>query len=214
MKSCKEFRNAGLNDLTGKWLKAVGVSFVAMLLVCIVYFVPTMLFFRDNAIIPNVYSIILSILALPMMWSLSIIFIRNHRSDGIDYFNPQNLFLGYKDSRVFSTLLLMILYTYLWGLLLIVPGIIKSLSYSLTPYILYDHPEMKNNQAIELSMKMMQGRKMKLFLLYLSFFGWGILCVLTLCIGVIWLAPYMQASFVNFYDETKTEYDSQNVETY
>ena len=97
-------------------------------------------------------------------------------------------------------------YTFLWTLLLIVPGIIKALSYSMTSFVLYDNPEMKNNEAIELSMKMMDGHKTALFWLYLTFIGWGILCIFTFGIGYFWLAPYMQASLAQFYEEVKEDY--------
>ena len=79
----------------------------------------------------------------------------------------------------------------------------------MTPFILRDNPEMKNNEAIELSMKMMNGHKVDLFWLYLTFIGWGILCVLTLGIGYFWLAPYVQASMVQFYEEVKAEYEQK-----
>ena len=81
------------------------------------------------------------------------------------------------------------LYTFLWGLLLIIPGIIKSYSYALTPYILADHPEMTAKQAIKLSQELMDGYKGDLFMLGLTFFGWDMLNLLTLGIGSIWLSP-------------------------
>lgn len=83
------------------------------------------------------------------------------------------LFEGFKDySRIMGTVVLVFIYTFLWSLLLIIPGIIKHYSYAMTPYILKEEPEMKNNAAIEKSMVMMDGNKMKLFMLDLSFIGW------------------------------------------
>jgi uncharacterized membrane protein len=98
-------------------------------------------------------------------------------------------------------------YTLLWTLLFIIPGIIKSLSYAMTPFVLRDNPEMKNNEAIELSMKMMDGHKGDLFWLYLTFIGWGILCIFTFGIGYFWFAPYVQASTAQFYEEVKADYE-------
>ena len=75
------------------------------------------------------------------------------------------LFEGFKDySRIMGTVVLVFIYTFLWSLLLIIPGIIKHYSYAMTPYILKEEPEMKNNAAIEKSMVMMDGNKMKLSL--------------------------------------------------
>lgn len=73
------------------------------------------------------------------------------------------LFEGFQDyGRIFVTKLLQAVYTALWSLLLVIPGIIKSYSYAMTDFILKDEPEMKNNAAIEKSMAMMEGNKMKL----------------------------------------------------
>ena len=107
------------------------------------------------------------------------------------------------------TYLLMYLFIALWTLLLFIPGIIKSLAYSLTPYIIKDFPELSANEAITLSMKMMKGYKAKLFLLMLSFIGWGILCIFTLGVGLLWLIPYMQTTFAAFYQDVKNEYLSK-----
>lgn len=98
-------------------------------------------------------------------------------------------------------------------IIILLPGctlaIIKSLSYSMTPYILHDYTDLKNNKAIELSMKMMDGHKKQLLCLYLSFLGWGIVCLLTLFVGVLWLSPYINASITKFYEQVKGEYEQK-----
>lgn len=93
-------------------------------------------------------------------------------------------------------------------MLLIIPGIIKSLSYALTPYILHDHAELQYNSAIERSMEMMDGHKMRLFLLYLSFIGWGILALFTCGLGFLWLTPYVNASLAAFYEDVRADYEA------
>ena len=100
------------------------------------------------------------------------------------------------------------IYTFLWTLLLIVPGIIKSFSYAMTAFVLRDNPELKFNGAIEKSMKMMDGHKFDLFYLYLTFIGWGLLCILTLGIGLLWFVPYMQSASAHFYEDVKAEYEA------
>ena len=119
------------------------------------------------------------------------------------------IFDFFKESRLWVTILLMYVYTFLWTLLLIVPGIIKGFSYAMTPFILKDNPNMKNNEAIELSMAMMDGHKWDLFCLELSFIGWALLCILTLGIGYLWLSPYMYASYAAFYEDVKAEFASK-----
>lgn len=71
--------------------------------------------------------------------------------------------------------LLMTLYIFLWSLLLLIPGIIKSYAYAMTPYILYEHPEMTPNEAITESRRLMDGKKWDLFCLGFSFIGWDLL---------------------------------------
>ncbi|MBR0359188.1 MAG: DUF975 family protein [Selenomonadaceae bacterium] len=107
-------------------------------------------------------------------------------------------------------MLLMSIFVTLWSLLLVIPGIIKSFSYAMTPYILKDYPELSANQAINLSRKMMKGHKFDLFWLYLSFIGWMVLSLFTLGIGYFWLIPYMYTAQAAFYQDVKKEYLSRD----
>ena len=155
-------------------------------------------------------SNILSLLALPLSWGLTVSLLRNHREESVDL---ENLFEGFRRGRyvrVFCALFLVNLFTFLWALLLIIPGIMKAFSYALTPYILLDEPELTATQAISRSCELMQGRRWKLFCLYLSFIGWGILSLLTFGIGFLWLAPYMNASIAAFYEDARAEYEAEN----
>ena len=105
----------------------------------------------------------------------------------------------------FAQAFLRSLYTFLWMLLLIVPGIIKAISYSMTPFILAEHPNLTASQAIDLSKQMMDGHKMDLFILDLTFIGWGLLSALTLGIGALWLNPYTNAAHAAFYRQLQVE---------
>lgn len=93
------------------------------------------------------------------------------------------------------------LYTLLWSLLLIVPGIIAALGYAMTPFILEEHPELTANEAIRRSKELMRGHKTDLFILELTFIGWSLLCILTLNLGHIALNPYKNAAYAVFYRE-------------
>ena len=99
----------------------------------------------------------------------------------------------------FAQKFLRILYTTLWTLLFIIPGIVKSLSYAMTPFLLEEHPEMTASEAIKASQKLMDGHKMDLFILGLSFFGWALLACLTMGIGFLFLDPYVHAARAAFY---------------
>ena len=155
-------------------------------------------------------SNILSLLALPLSWGLTVSLLRNHREESVDLENLFDGFRGGRYTRVFCALFLVNLFTFLWALLLIIPGIMKAFSYALTPYILLDEPELTAKQAISRSCEIMEGRRWKLFCLYLSFIGWGILSLLTFGIGFLWLAPYMNASIAAFYEDARAEYEAEN----
>ncbi|MDO6737946.1 DUF975 family protein [Wenyingzhuangia sp. 2_MG-2023] len=101
--------------------------------------------------------------------------------------------------------LLVFVYVFLWSLLLIVPGIIKGLSFSMVFFILADDPELNYSEALKQSEEMMDGHKWKFFKLNLRFLGWAILCLLTLGIGFLWLIPYMYVTYAKFYDDLKID---------
>jgi len=105
--------------------------------------------------------------------------------------------------NIVLTMFMMNLFIFLWSLLLIVPGIIKSYSYSMVPYLLAKDPELKYNTAIEESMKLMDGNKGKLFVLDLSFIGWYILGLLALIIGVIFVVPYHATTRIEFFNDIR-----------
>jgi len=99
--------------------------------------------------------------------------------------------------------LLTVLFTILWTLLLIIPGIIAALSYSMTFYIIADDDSIGAMDAIDKSKKMMYGHKWKYFRLLLRIVGLSLLCILTLGIGFLWLLPYAQVSTAKFYEDIK-----------
>lgn len=99
--------------------------------------------------------------------------------------------------------LLMFVFTILWTLLLIIPGIIAAYSYSLTFLILAEDKSIEPLAAITKSKEMMQGNKWKLAFLQFRFIGWALLCILTLGIGFFWFIPYMTVSMVEFYNDIK-----------
>lgn len=130
---------------------------------------------------------------------------KNIKPKATDIFEGFNMF-----GKAFGVCFLIGLFTILWTMLLIVPGIIKSFAYSMAPYILAENPEMKVMDSIKESQRIMEGHKMELFLLYLSFFWWMLLCVFTLGIMYIYVYPYIQATIVNFYNSIKAEQSSES----
>lgn len=91
------------------------------------------------------------------------------------------------------------LFTALWTLLFIIPGIVKSFAYAMTPFLMAEDPNLTAKEAIKLSQQKMMGHKGELFCLGLSFIGWSLLAALTGGIGNIFLNPYMNAAYAAFY---------------
>ncbi len=197
MRTNSELRKASLASLDGKWGESV-------ILVLIYYLVSGGLYVAlGHNGSGSGFTLLFYFLLYPMLWGLTVTFLEVSRGMRVDY---GRLLEGYKDfTRIALTGLLRYVYIFLWTLLLIIPGIVKSYSYSMTPYILKDDPTIKYNAAIEKSMQMMSGNKMKLFLLDLSFIGWGILCIFTLGIGFLFLTPYMETAHAHFYNDLKDD---------
>ena len=147
----------------------------------------------------SIGALALFLLAGPLMVGMAHYFL--HVTDRN---NPQitDLFGHFKNFvNTFVLYLLTTIFTALWSLLFIIPGIIAGISYSMAPYILAEHPEIKASDAIKMSKQMMKGHKGEYFVLQLSFIGWYLLCILTLGIGFIFLAPYVSASTAEFFNE-------------
>lgn len=93
------------------------------------------------------------------------------------------------------------LYTFLWALLFVIPGIVASYRYAMTPYIMAEYPELTASEAIDRSKALMDGHKGELFVLRLTFLGWDLLAAISLNIGNLWLNPYKNAAEAAFYRE-------------
>ncbi len=200
MKPNSEYRKEALNALEGNWgnaVVAVIIYFALSGILGISFSWPISSFPDEVQIISNISNLLL----LPVEFALTIGFLRIIRNQE---FSINKLF-SYYNARVWVTMILVVIYEFLWTLLLIIPGIIKYYSYRMTYYILLDEPELKYNAAIEKSVEIMKGKKFKLFLLDLSFIGWALLCILTLGIGLVLLVPYMNTAQAAFYEDLKAE---------
>lgn len=98
------------------------------------------------------------------------------------------------------TIFLRDLYTLLWTLCLIIPGIVKSYEYKMIPYILAENPQISRKRAFELSKQMMDGQKGDAFVLDLSFIGWEFLSFITLgIVQIFYVGPYINVTWAEFY---------------
>ena len=177
--------NRGASSFTAGNLSKDFISFLTMILGII--------------IIIGIIGILLTIFVFnPLKVGVQKFFIENHYSNS----GLSSLLWAFKTnySNTVKTMFLMQVYLFLWSLLFAIPGIIKSYSYRLVPYILADNPDMNSDDAITLSREMMNGQKFEVFVLDLSFFLWWILSSINFnIVGFLFVFPYIYDTFVDLY---------------
>ena len=140
----------------------------------------------------------------PLLVGCYAFFSRNVRNTPASLNEIKEGFAGY-GSKVLA-MFLKDLFIFLWTLLLIIPGIVKSYSYKMVPYILADNPDISAMDAITKSREMMNGNKMKAFLLDLSFFGWILLSAFTCgIVALFYVGPYIASTQGALYEELKNQ---------
>ena len=181
--------NRGASSFTAGNLSKDFISFLTMILGII--------------IIIGIIGILLTIFVFnPLKVGVQKFFIENHYSNS----GLSSLLWAFKTnySNTVKTMFLMQVYLFLWSLLFAIPGIIKSYSYRLVPYILADNPDMNSDDAITLSREMMNGQKFEVFVLDLSFFLWWILSSITFnIVGILYVFPYIYATDAELYLDIK-----------
>ena len=186
-----ELRATARAQLKGKWGTPI--------LICFIYGIISL----AVSFIPGIGGVASLILTGPLTLGLVTFTLKFSNEESVEV---SNLFDGFNNFvAALGLYLWMSLWIFLWSLLLIVPGIIKSFSYSMSFYILSENPQLGAKEALNLSKQITKGYEGKIFILGLSFIGWMLLAGLTLGIGFLWLMPYIQITFANLYKELKTE---------
>ena len=200
MPANKEMRAAAKGALKGHWTNAVLCTLVFYIIAVVVSCISG----TGDVPVLSLIGCALSLLVLvPLDFGYSVAFLRHMQGEPDDDLVTRP-FQAFKDyGRYLGTGLLMAVFVFLWALLLIIPGIIMSYAYAMTPYIMHEHTELSASECIAKSKQMMKGYKWKLFLMDLGFIGWLLLCVLTLGILTLWIQPWMECSHVKFYEELK-----------
>ena len=176
----------------------IGILFVITLVIGIVSSVASGVL----SLIPVVGSLLATIIVTPA-FSLSMVrvyllVIKDQKPEVKDAFS------GFDDFwSAFKVTFLVGLFTFLWSLLFIIPGIVKSISYSMSMFILAENKGKSALECINESKQMTEGHKAELFVLALSFIGWMLLGSITLGIAYIWVIPYMETTFANAYQSLK-----------
>lgn len=166
-----------------------------------------------------IYSVILSVasaipmativIAGPLLVGVSAFFLLISRSNTAKI---ETLFDGFKNDflQTFLIGLMTAVFTFLWSLLFIIPGIVKGYAYSMASYIKCDNPTYDWKKCLDESQRIMNGKKWNLFCLDLSFIGWMIVGSLACGIGTLWVAPYIQAAHTSFYESIAEKTISEN----
>lgn len=204
MLSRPELKRQALDTLRGKWAQPILATLIFLVLSNVAQSYRA--FHALNPAIIGIFSgcsiLITLFFLLNLQYGYGISFLRFNK--GSDDSVKEMFNAGFSDYvRVLGVMLLTVLYTILWMLLLLIPGIIKAYAYSMTMFIAEEHPELSADECITRSMEMMKGHKWELFVLDLSFIGWLLLSIITLGIGLLWLSPYMELAHVKFYNQLK-----------
>jgi uncharacterized membrane protein len=189
MLSNKELRAKARDQLQGKWTAPVVVTLIFLAIFILVSYLPV------------VGSGLTLILSGPLYLGFSQYFLNFKRGNNP---KPEDIFSGFRNlGSSIALYFIMLIFILLWSLLLIIPGIIAGIRYSMSFYALCDNPDSGAMNALNKSKELMKENKMQLFLLGLSFLGWAVCCVFTFGIGFLWLTPYTALSMVNFYEEVR-----------
>ena len=189
MFTASDFRRQAWNSLKGKW----GTAALCWLIVVLITGACAALSFF---VVGGVAQLLLT---GPFTLGMAGLALRVIRGFPI---SVEQVFEGFRDFvRALVAYLLISIFTFLWSLLFIIPGLIKAISYSMTYFILLDRPDLSANEARKLSMALMEGHKWRLFCLMFSFIGWGLLCMLTMGILSLWVIPYVESSCAAFYQD-------------
>ncbi|MFJ7685681.1 DUF975 family protein [Peribacillus butanolivorans] len=215
-----ELKREALLSLKGKWGVAVSLMLLLFLINVILPMIVevigsggfTQWFAQEETPVwSDIFGTVLSIALIPLTIATTWFYLNIVRKGNPDI--PE-VFAIYKDGKtsfkIIGASILQGIFIFLWSLLFIIPGIIKSLSYSQLFFLLKDHPQLTVLEAFSESKKRMKGLKWKYFLMHLSFIGWGILCIFTLGIGLLWLAPYAGTTMAAFYNELIVPQDNSD----
>ena len=219
MLSSKELKQQAKDSLKGRWGQAVLLNLIPTLIaiaIIIIIAIPIALLLANSYSDPSttqdmannmsngtsggggIFSGVISALFMSGISWTYLDILRGTKTQIVPF---KDAFRGFSKLFIGGVILLAILiaiFTSLWALLLVIPGIIKSYSYSQSYFIYYDvvtetGEKPKVLDTITASRKLMNGYKGKLFWLDLSFIGWHLLALLTAGIGYLWLNPYITA---------------------
>lgn len=176
-------------SLSGQWNFVAGATFLYLLIVCGV------------GSIPVFGSLASYLIAGPLGAGYFLLMLKLANSQEVRLADLFSGFYNYLTACI--TYILVVLFTVLWSLLLLVPGVIAFLSYSFVYLILAADPQLPAREVIATSKKLTEGYKWQIFKLYCRFVGWFLLGFLTLGLGFLWVIPYFNQALTQLYLNSK-----------
>ena len=195
----KKIKEQAKEAIKGRLWQYIAPSLLISLLVGLAVFVPSFIF-GDESAITSIVEIAVELAVVPASMGLISYYMKLTRREEVNM-NELTRWYGLFGSILVLNILISIFVT-LWSLLLIIPGIIAAISYSMAMYIFVDGNH-NASSCIKESKELMNGYKSDYFVFILSFIGWQLLAILTFGLLYIWLAPYMTAANIIYYDELK-----------
>ncbi|MBM6957979.1 MULTISPECIES: DUF975 family protein [Lactobacillus] len=209
----KELKDNAKQSLRGNWGWAIIVFLITAIIVGIftgaghwldetyINYDGTNIFYQFASPIGSILLWIGSFIGLSR--NIAFLELRDDQKEEKPYMAAFSVFTENRFGPELINFVLVSIFTFLWTWLLIIPGIIKAYSYSMTPYIVKDmvasDKQVGATDGINASKELMKSHKMDLFIFDLSFLGWNILAAITCGIGYLWVTPYYQTAKANFY---------------
>lgn len=209
----KELKDNAKQSLRGNWGQAIIVFLITAIIVGIftgaghwldetyINYDGTNIFYQFASPIGSILLWIGSFIGLSR--NIAFLELRDDQKEEKPYMAAFSVFTENRFGPELINFVLVSIFTFLWTWLLIIPGIIKAYSYSMTPYIVKDmvasDKQVGATDGINASKELMKGHKMALFIFDLSFLGWNILAAITCGLGYLWVTPYYQTAKANFY---------------
>src|SRR5699024_10264276 len=209
----KELKDNAKQSLRGNWGWAIIVFLITAIIVGIftgaghwldetyINYDGTNIFYQFASPIGSILLWIGSFIGLSR--NIAFLELRDDQKEEKPYMAAFSVFTENRFGPELINFVLVSIFTFLWTWLLIIPGIIKAYSYSMTPYIVKDmvasDKQVGATDGINASKELMKGHEMNLFIFDLSFLGWNILAAITCGLGYLWVTPYYQTAKANFY---------------
>lgn len=220
----KKAAQSKLSGRYGEWFKTIIYYFLALFVVLLLVGVAsarmtvasysytllspiTYLFWLVIFLVLLVFIAFLSFMLQAVLQWCSIFTLRGQRADGVKIFS---YFIRNQKNRIVKANILIAIYTFLWSLLFIIPGIVKGASYAMTNYLLEKDPNLSANEAINQSRQIMHGYKLEFLILRYSFYFWGFAMSISGGLAGFYVLPYQSVTEMKFLEILYQNYQEKH----